>query len=120
MLRTGVDIIEVERIARAINRHGERFFRRFFTDNELAYAGGHIGALAARFAAKEATAKMLGTGIGDVKWVEIEIVNGKQGAPELVLHGAAIDIASELGLNEWSVSMSHTHDHAIALVVASD
>ena len=120
MLRTGIDIIEVERIARAINRHGERFFRRFYTDNELAYSGGRVGTLAARFAAKEAAAKMLGTGIGDVRWVEIEIINGQRGEPQLVFHGDAITIIDQLGLTEWSVSMSHTHDHAIALVVASD
>lgn len=120
MLRTGVDMIEVERVARAINRHGQRFFSRFFTDHELAYCGGHIGALAARFAAKEAVAKALGTGIGDVRWVEIEIVNNSQGEPHLVFHGAAQAVADELGLSEWSLSISHTREHAVALVVARD
>jgi holo-[acyl-carrier protein] synthase len=120
MLRTGVDMIEVTRVARAINRHGSRFFYRFFTDRELAYCGGHIGALAARFAAKEAAAKALGTGIGDVRWVDIEIVNGERGEPQLVLHGAAQTLADELGLKEWSISLSHTREHAVALVIAGD
>jgi holo-[acyl-carrier protein] synthase len=118
MLRTGVDMIEVNRVARAINRHGDRFFRRFYTDRELAYCGGHIGALAARFAAKEAVAKALGTGIGDVRWVDIEIVNGSRGEPDLVLHDAALILADELGLETWSISLSHTREHAIALVIA--
>lgn len=117
MLRTGVDVIEVDRIARAINRHGDRFFRRVFTDGELAYSGGHIGALAARYAAKEAAAKALGTGIGDVEWVDIEVVNGRRGEPKLVFHGAANDLAESLNLSEWSVSLTHTREHAVALVV---
>lgn len=118
MLRTGVDMIEVERVARAINRHGDRFFHRFFTDRELAYCGGHIAALAARFAAKEAVAKALGTGIGDVQWVDIEILNGTRGEPKLVFHGAARELADQLGLQDWSISISHTREHAIALVIA--
>jgi holo-[acyl-carrier protein] synthase len=118
MLRTGVDMIEVNRVARAINRHGDRFFYRFYTDRELAYCGGHIGALAARFAAKEAAAKALGTGIGDVQWVDIEIINGARGEPKLVFHGAAQVQAEKLGLEEWSVSLSHTREHAVALVIA--
>lgn len=120
MLRTGVDMIEVTRVARAINRHGNRFFYRFFTDRELAYCGGHIGALAARFAAKEAAAKALGTGIGDVRWVDIEIVNGERGEPQLVFHGAAQALADELGLKEWSISLAHSREHAVALVIAGD
>lgn len=118
MLRTGVDMIEVNRVARAINRHGDRFFYRFYTDRELAYCGGHIGALAARFAAKEAAAKALGTGIGDVQWVDIEIINGARGEPKLVFHGAAQVRAEKLGLKDWSVSLSHTREHAVALVIA--
>ena len=120
MLRTGVDMIEVERIARAINRHGDRFFYRFYTDRELAYCGGHIRALAARFAAKEAVAKCLGTGVGDVRWLDIEIVNGARGEPVLVFHGAALLVVEGLGLQEWSLSLSHTREHAVAIVVARD
>lgn len=118
MLRTGVDIIEVERIREAANRHGERFYQRFFTEQERAYCGERFAAFAARFAAKEAVAKALGTGIGDVRWVDIEVVNDPLGKPELRLHGTAVEIAEELGLHEWSISLSHTHEHAVAFVVA--
>jgi len=118
MLRTGVDIIEVERIRRAAERHGERFYQRFYTPAERAYCGERFAALAARFAAKEAAAKALGTGIGDMRWVDIEVVNDDRGRPELVLHAVAADLAAALGLTEWSVSLSHTHEHAIAFVVA--
>jgi holo-[acyl-carrier protein] synthase len=119
MLRTGVDIIEVERIERAAARHGQRFYDRFFTPAEQARCRGNYPALAARFAAKEAVGKALGTGIGDVHWVEIEVVNDSRGRPELVLHGAAAARADELGLCEWSLSLSHTREHGIAFVVAS-
>lgn len=119
MLRTGVDIIEVSRIQAAAARHGERFYVRFFTPGERAYCGDRFPALAARFAAKEAVAKALGTGIGDVNWTDIEVVNDERGRPEIVLHGSAVEIAGRLGLREWSLSLSHTHEHAIAFVVAT-
>ncbi len=118
MLRTGIDLIEVSRIEESVHRFGERFYRRFFTDAERAYCGARFAALASRFAAKEAVAKALGTGIGDVRWVEIEIVQGERNKPEVKLHGAAADLAARLGLTEWSISLSHTHEHAIAFVVA--
>lgn len=113
-------MIEVGRVDQAILRHGDRFFRRFFTERELIEANGRTPALAARFAAKEAAAKALGTGIGDVAWKEIEIIRGGRGGPSLLLWGEAKRLASQLGWQEWSVSMSHTHEHAIAVVVARD
>ena len=119
MLRTGIDFIEVERIDEAILRHGDRFFQRFFTARELIDAGGRTPALAARFAAKEAVAKALGCGIGDVGWKEIEIVRRPNGEPQLVLHGAAQRLSDQLGLREWAISLSHTHEHALAMAVAS-
>jgi len=118
MVRSGVDIIEIDRIDRAILRHGARFFNRFFTPQELIDSGGRTPALAARFAAKEAVAKALGTGIGDVGWREIEIVNGPQRRPLLRLHGRAQQRAEWLGLVSWAVSLSHTHEHAVAVAVA--
>lgn len=119
MLRTGVDMIEVSRIEEAANRHGERFYERFFTAGERAYCQDRFAALAARFAAKEAVAKALGTGIGDVSWLEIEVVNGNRNMPEVRLHGAAARLAEKLNLTAWSLSLSHTHEHAIAFVVAT-
>ena len=121
MLRTGVDIIEIERIRTAINRHGARFLTRVYTPTELAHGQGRAESLAGRFAAKEAVSKTLGTGIWRqaVGWTDIEILRNQQsGAPQLQLHNAAADCATELGLDEWSVSLSHDRERAIAFVVA--
>ena len=118
MIRSGVDMIEVERIDRAILRHGNRFFDRFYTERELIDSNGHTPALAARFAAKEAVAKALGTGIGDIGWKQIEIVNGPRREPHVRLHGSAEIVASRLGLSHWSISLSHTHEHAVAVAFA--
>jgi len=120
MITCGIDMIEVHRIDDAILRHGDRFFDRFYTPQELIDSTGRTTALAARFAAKEAAAKALGSGIGEVSWKEIEIVKGKSGAPQLKLHGKAQALAHQRGWREWSVSLSHTHEHAIAMVVAND
>lgn len=119
MLRTGVDMIEVERIDDAILRHGQRFFERFFTEQELIDANGRTPALAARFAAKEAVAKALGTGIGEVGWLEIEILTGPRREPILRLHGDAQRVSRELGLTRWAISLSDTHQHAVAVAVAA-
>jgi holo-[acyl-carrier protein] synthase len=118
ILRTGIDLIEIARIRAAIERHGERFSRRIFTPAELAYCAGRVESLAARFAAKEAVSKSLGTGIGPVSWLEIEIRGGEYEMPAVILHERAERIAKELRLTTWSVSLSHSETHAIALVVA--
>jgi len=118
MLRAGVDMIEVERIDQAILRHGDRFFSRFFTKQELIDSNGRTTTLAARFAAKEAVAKALGTGIGEVGWLEIEILTGPRREPILLLHGDALRVSRQLGLSHWTISLSHTHEHAVAVVVA--
>jgi holo-[acyl-carrier protein] synthase len=117
-LRTGVDLIEIERFNNAILRHGERFLGRVFTHRELDEVGDNVASLAARFAAKEATAKALGTGIGDVGWQEIEIMRGPMKQPNLFLHGQASLLAERLDLETWSLSLSHSQSHAVALVVA--
>ncbi len=116
-VRTGVDMIEVTRIERGIARHGERFLRRFFTQAERAYCAEHPRRLAARLAAKEAVGKALGTGIGDVKWVEIEIVHDERGRPGVVLHGGAAELAGQMRLAHWDISLSHTEEMALAFVV---
>ncbi len=118
LISSGVDIVEVERIDRAIIRHGQRFFQRLYTANELVDSGGRTPALAARFAAKEAVAKALGTGIGDVGWKEIEIIKGPHKEPLLHLSGRAEEISSELKIIAWSISLSHTHEHAVAVAIA--
>jgi holo-[acyl-carrier protein] synthase len=118
ILRTGIDLIEIARIRAAIDRHGERFTRRIFTAAELVYCAGRVESLAARFSAKEAVSKALGTGIGPVSWQEIEIRGGEYEAPAVTLHERAEKIAKELRLTTWSVSLSHSETHAIALVIA--
>jgi holo-[acyl-carrier protein] synthase len=117
-LVTGVDIIEISRIAGAAERHGDRFLRRIYTRKELSLFGGNLPSLAARFAAKEAVAKALGCGIGDVFWVDIEVLRGPNGQPVLHLHGNAKQMAEEKNLTRWSVSLSHSMDMAIAMVTA--
>jgi holo-[acyl-carrier protein] synthase len=119
MLATGIDIIEVDRIDRAILRHGQRFFERFFTSQELIDASGRTTALAARFAVKEAVAKALGTGIGKIGWKDIEVQLNHDGKPELLLHGEARLKADEMGIETWSISISHTHFHAVAVAIAT-
>ncbi len=110
--------MEVARIERAMKRHGERFFTRFFTAAERAYCQDRPERLAARFAAKEAAAKALGTGIGDVRWIDFEVGCDPRGRPVLHLHGEAARLAADLGLHTWEISLSHTESQAIAFVVA--
>ncbi len=118
MLRCGIDMIENRRIEEGIARLGERFLNRFFTPAERTECEDRPYRLAARLAAKEAVSKVFGTGIGDVSWHEIEILRDARGRPVLHLHGAAAVIAQEMGLTEWDVSLTHTHDYASAVAVA--
>jgi len=116
-LAVGVDVVENARIATTIRRYGERFLARVYTADERAYAAGRASALAVRFAAKEATAKALGTGIGPVGWRNIEIRNDAAGKPSVLLHGAAAIVARRGGFLEWQVSVTHSRDLAAAFVV---
>ncbi len=118
-MRTGVDLIEIGRFQAVLDRHGERFLDRVFTPAERVRYGGRVGSLAARWAAKEAVAKALGTGIGTIGWKDIEILGDGDGAPVLHLRGPAAARAAALGLTDWGVSLAHTHEHAIAFVVAA-
>lgn len=133
MLYHGVDIVEVDRVRRAVERWGERFLRRVYTPGELADCGVGEGApryesLAARWAAKEATAKALGLGLSGLaagagavdaplRLLDLEVVRGLAGRPELRLHGRAAAAASELGLAQIALSLSHTHEYAVASVI---
>jgi holo-[acyl-carrier protein] synthase len=119
-LRTGVDLVEIERFESAVKRHAAHFLDRVFTSQELGEVGDSISSLAARFAAKEAVAKALGTGIGAVNWHEVEILRGPEREPILTLHGEAARLAEELELHCWSLSLSHSQTHAIAFVVAME
>ena len=117
MLSTGVDIIEISRITRTLERYGERFLQRIYTPGELEYCRGRPSKLASRFAAKEATMKALGTGVRGVGWRDIEVTRAPSGAPGIRLHGRALSRAERLGVLEISVSMSDSQEHAVAFVV---
>jgi holo-[acyl-carrier protein] synthase len=117
--QVGIDAIEPTRIAALAGRWGERFLGRIFTPAERELTGGRFSSLAARFAAKEAVAKALGTGMGAVAWREIEVLSNERGRPILILHGAAAARAAHLGLRHWSISLTHLADIALAVVVAS-
>jgi len=117
VLRTGVDLIEISRIDEVVARHGKHYLERIYTPAELEQCGKRTESLAGRFAAKEAVAKALGSGIGDVSWKEIEVLGDEQNAPVLILHGAAEQMAKGIGLTTWSVSISHSQSHSVALVV---
>jgi holo-[acyl-carrier protein] synthase len=123
MLTTGVDLIEIARIERALARYSDRFLARVFTSNEVLYCRGRVPELAARFAAKEAVSKALGVGMrvlarDGIHWQDVEVVGDRRGKPIVRLSGRAAERAEELGLAEWAVSLTHTKEHALAFVVA--
>jgi holo-[acyl-carrier protein] synthase len=113
----GLDVIEIERIAEIVARHGERFLRRIYTDRERERYATRIPELAARFAAKEATSKALGTGIRGLTWRDMEILSNRRGKPILVLHAGAAARAAALGLVYFDVSLTHSRTTAMAFVV---
>lgn len=118
----GVDLVEVARIGAMLDEHGQRFLDRCFTPAEQAYKADtrrRVEHLAARFAAKEAVLKALGTGLtGGIAWTDIEVVAEPNGSPRIALRGAAAAAASVLGVKSWLVSLSHTDAHAMASVIA--
>ena len=116
-IATGIDLIEISRIEDVIARHGKQYLERVYTPAELEQCGRRAESLAGRFAAKEAVAKALGTGIGDVSWKDIEVLGNGQNAPVLTLHNKAKQRADELGFSSWSLSISHSQSHSVAFVV---
>jgi holo-[acyl-carrier protein] synthase len=117
-IANGIDLIEIRRVSEVIARHQVRFLSRVFTEAEIQDTKANTASLAARFAAKEAVAKALGCGIGPIAWREIEVRKGPENMPVLHLYGSAARLAQEKGLTEWSISLSHTETHAIAVAVA--
>ena len=120
-LSVGVDLVEISRIRRAFDRWGDRFLQRVYTPAEIAYCRGRAPELAVRFAAKEAVSKALGVGIwwrGGIAWTEAEVRSNRIGKPEVALYGRAAQYAQEQGLDLWAISLSHTDEQAIAMVVA--
>lgn len=124
ILGVGTDLAEVERIRESVARYGERFLKRIFTDDERAYASSKKNAaerFAARFAAKEAGMKAIGTGWNrGVTWKDFEVYNEPSGRPSLRLSGVAREIASRLGVQRVSISLTHTAQIAFAIVILED
>ncbi len=116
-MAVGVDVIEIPRVAQVLARHPERFLARVYTVEEAAFCRGRISELAARFAAKEAVMKALGTGARGLAWREIEILPNRRGKPLVYLHGAARRRGDAIGLRGIDVSLTHDADLAMAVVV---
>jgi len=118
---SGVDLCEVERIRRVAARFGRRFLERIFTPQEIAYAerkASKFERYAARFAAKEAAMKAIGTGWRKgVRWKDFEVVNLPTGKPTLVFHGKAAEFAARLGVRNVALSITHTRETALAHVI---
>lgn len=118
---TGIDIAEVPRIRQAIERHGERFLKRVFTEGEIQYCeskANRVERYAARFAAKEAGMKAIGTGWNHgVRWRDIEVARKPGGRPTLLLHGKAAEFAAKLGATNIALSLTHTEQEAMAQVI---
>lgn len=117
-IAVGIDIIEVERVRGAYERHGERFLHRIFTEDEIRQCRGKATRWAGRFAAKEAISKALGTGLHGVAWREMEIVQIRSGRPTVRLHGKAKQRAEQLGISAFDVSMADLNAFSIAVAVA--
>ena len=118
----GIDLVDRPRIEQLLERHGQRFLDRVFTETEQAYANSNkdtVEKLAGRFAAKEAVLKLMGTGWrGKIAWTDIEIVNNAAGQPEVALAGEVKDLAAKYGIEHISISITHTANFAIASAVA--
>lgn len=115
----GVDIVEIESIDQSIRVGGDQFLNRVYTSAELAFCRGRLPQLAARFAAKEAVSKALGTGMRGISWHDIEVVSNKRGHPSISLNGRAAILAERLHFYDWQISISHSPSFAIAFVIST-
>jgi len=113
----GVDIIEISRVRQAIDRWGEHFLKRIFTDSELHLYRSRPESLAVRFAGKEAAIKALSPTTAPISWREVEILSENNGKPSVHLYGQAQERAKEFGLSGLEISLSHSREYAIALVI---
>lgn len=122
ILGHGIDIVETSRIRRLVEEHGRHFIERVFTPGEQAYCAAnpkrYYEHLAARFAAKEAVLKVLGTGWrGGIAWTDVEIFKEPSGQPKVRLTGECLRIATDLGISRWHISLSHIETHATASAI---
>lgn len=121
ILGLGIDIIDTPRVKKIADEYGEDFIVKIFTDSEIDYCRSKNNPeinFGARFAAKEALLKALGTGLrGDINWKDIEIMNDSLGKPSIKLNGKAAESSNKLGVTRVTVSLSHTKDYAVAVVI---
>ncbi len=117
MIYTGVDLIEIPRIATVRDRYPVRFLNKVFTTEERRYARNRAPQLASRFAAKEAVMKALGTGVRGIPWKSIEVTRKRSGPPEITLHGSARERADKMGVKRIALSLTHSKEFAVASVV---
>jgi holo-[acyl-carrier protein] synthase len=118
-IEVGVDVIEIERIAGALRKFGARFLNRIYTARERERYGERPAELAARFAAKEAVMKALGTGVRGIHWRDIEVMPNRRGKPIVLLHERAARRARQLGFRHFAISLTHSRTESIAMVVAT-
>lgn len=121
-MECGVDIIEIYRIKQSIERQGDKFLNKIYTQNEIEYCNSKgvqaYASFAARYATKEAIAKLLQTGFdGKIHWTEIEVLNDENGAPRIILYGDTRRLAEEKGISYIKVSLSHSRESAISMVI---
>jgi len=116
VIGVGIDLVDVDRFAATIARR-PKLITRLFTDHEIADAAGRPERLAARFAAKEAALKVMGSGIGAAPFASIEVRRAASGAPSLVLHGRAAELAERCRIGNWQLSLTHTHRTAGAVAL---
>jgi holo-[acyl-carrier protein] synthase len=122
VLGHGIDIVETSRIRRLVEEHAEHFLDRCFTPAEQAYCAAnpkrYFEHLAGRFAAKEAVMKVLGTGWrGGIAWTDIEVLKEESGQPKISLSGESLQIANQMGISKWHISISHIETHATASAI---
>jgi holo-[acyl-carrier protein] synthase len=124
ILGTGIDLAEVDRIQASVERHGDRFLNRIYTPGEIAYVerkANRFERYAARFAAKEAGMKAIGTGWRrGVRFLDFEVANLPSGRPTLKLHGKAAEYAAEMGVKRIALSLTHTKANGMAFVILED
>ncbi len=117
----GIDLIEVDRLRRSVEKFGDKFLNRIFTDNEIKYCQTKSNSYqhyAVRFAAKEALLKAIGTGLrAGITWHQIEIINDTQGKPSIITYGECHKILQKLDIKNIELSLSHTKHHGVAVVI---
>ncbi len=116
MINVGIDIIEIKRIQNVKSKYPNRFLKKIFTENEIIYCRNRSPQLAARFAAKEAMMKALGTGIRGVSWKDVEVIRYRGQAPQIKLSGRGKKVGELIGLKNTSLSISHSREYAVACV----